>query len=91
MQTRDITARARAYTNAQRKIKEIQEKMADIKAELVAELTARETEELSAGGFTIRNTSVDSERFDTKVFKEKNPGIYETYLILSQSQRFTIT
>lgn len=71
---------------------------ADIKAEADAirnaiklELQERDTDELTAGRFIIRNTLVLSNRFDTTAFKRIMPELYKAYTKQVTSYRFSIT
>ena len=71
MSTIDITTKIE-------ELKALEELIAEAKAEaealtdtIKAEMLARDTEELQAGQYIIRWTSVLSQRFDTTAFKEK--------------------
>ena len=56
-----------------------------------AELEAREVEELEAGQYIIRYTSVLSNRFDSTAFKKVMPELYKAYTKQTASRRFTIS
>ena len=56
-----------------------------------AEMEAREVEELIAGQYIIRWTSVLSNRFDSTSFKRVCPDLYKAYTKQVSSRRFTIT
>ena len=72
--------------------------MEEIKAEadkvrnsIKAEMEAREVEELIAGQYIIRWTSVLSNRFDSTAFKKVMPELYKAYTKQTASRRFTIS
>ena len=56
-----------------------------------AEMTERNTEELIAGQYIIRWTSVLSNRFDSTGFKRVCPELYKAYTKQVSSRRFTIS
>ena len=55
------------------------------------EMLKRDTEELTAGQYIVRWTSVLSQRFDSTAFKKVMPEIYKAYLKQVSSRRFTIS
>ena len=55
------------------------------------EMLLRDTEELSAGQYIVRWTSVLTQRFDTTSFKKVMPEIYKAYTKQVSSKRFTIS
>ena len=72
--------------------------MDEIKAEadrvrnsIKAEMEAREVEELIAGQYIVRYTSVLSNRFDSTSFKKVMPELYKAYTKQTASRRFTIS
>lgn len=62
-----------------------------IKDSLKAEMAERETEELIAGNYIIRWTSVLSNRFDTTSFKKIYGELYKNFTKQSASRRFSIS
>ena len=56
-----------------------------------AEMLNRDTEELTAGQYIVRWTSVLSQRFDSTAFKKAMPEIYKAYLKQVSSKRFSIS
>ena len=56
-----------------------------------AEMLERDTEELTAGQYIIRWTSIISNRFDTTSFKKVMPDVYKAYTKAVSSRRFTIS
>ena len=55
-----------------------------------AEMYEMDIEELVAGSYIVRWTSVLSNRFDTTAFKKVMPDVYKAYTKQVESRRFTI-
>ena len=55
------------------------------------EMIKRDTEELMAGQYIVRWTSVLSQRFDSTAFKKVMPDVYKAYTKQVASRRFTIS
>jgi len=62
-----------------------------IRNTIKAEMQERDTEELQAGRFIIRWTSILTSRFDSAAFKKAMPDVYKAFLKQSASRRFTIS
>ena len=62
-----------------------------IRDSIKAEMLERNTEELQAGRFIIRWTSILTSRFDSTAFKKAMPDVYKAFLKQSASKRFTIS
>lgn len=90
MSTKDITAKVRRLKRLQAKAEELQAEITAIQDELKAELTAQDTEELHAGEYKIRFTTVTSNRFDSKSFKALYSDLYKQFTKPTSSRRFTI-
>ena len=56
-----------------------------------AVMVNRNAEEMEAGQYIIRWTSVLSQRFDSTSFKKVLPELYKAYTKQVSSRRFTIT
>jgi len=61
-----------------------------IRDQIKAEMLAQDTEELEAGAYIIRWTSVLSNRFDTTAFKREHNELYKQYTKQTASRRFSI-
>ena len=61
-----------------------------LRDEIKAEMLARETEEMEAGRFIVRWTSILSNRFDTTAFKKEHSEMYKQYTKQTASKRFSI-
>lgn len=62
-----------------------------IRDSLKAEMLNLDTEELEAGQYIVRWTSVTSNRFDSANFKKTLPEVYKAYLKQVSSKRFSIS
>ena len=62
-----------------------------IRDAIKAEMIDRNTEELQAGRFIIRWTSILTSRFDSTAFKKAMPDGYQAFLKQSASKRFTVS
>ncbi len=62
-----------------------------IREELKAEMIRLDLEELTAGAYIIRYTSVLSNRFDTTAFKRLYGDLYKDYTKQVASRRFTVS
>lgn len=61
-----------------------------LKDEIKAEMLNRNTEEMSAGRYIVRWTSVLSNRFDTTTFKREHAEMYKQYMKQTASRRFSV-
>lgn len=55
-----------------------------------AEMTARNTDEMTVDVYKIRWTKVLSDRFDSSAFKKAMPELYGQFTKQTESRRFTI-
>lgn len=61
-----------------------------LKDQVKAEMNARGVEELEAGQYIARFTTILSNRFDTTVFKREHAEMYKQYTKQTTSRRFSI-
>ena len=61
-----------------------------IRDALKEEMLRLDTEELNAGAYIVRYTSVISNRFDSTAFKKVMPDVYKAYTKQTTSRRFSI-
>ena len=72
-------------------MEEIRTEAETIRDSIKNEMIERDTEELIAGSYIVRFTSVLSSRFDTKRFKENfGEEVYKAYTKEVSSRRFSI-
>ena len=62
-----------------------------LRDEIKAELTNRNTEEVTTGKYIVRWTSVLSQRFDSTAFKRAMPDVYKAFTKQVSSRRFSIS
>ena len=61
-----------------------------IRDEIKAEMLARKTEELAAGKYIVRWTSVLSNRFDSPAFRKEYNDLYQRFIKQVSSKRFSV-
>jgi len=91
MSTNEITSKIEALKEWEALISEAQSQAESIRDEIKAEMTERNIEELEAGAYIIRWTSILSNRFDTTSFKKAHNDLYKEYTKQTASRRFTIS
>lgn len=69
---------------------ELQAEITAIEDKIKAEMTEQNVNELQVGIFKIRWTPVTSNRFDTKSFQSKYADLYNQFVKVIESKRFTI-
>ena len=88
MSINEMEGKARDYREIMAEIKALQEQADYLKAELIAEMDARQADAVAAGAFTIRYTAYESTRVDTKALK--SAGLYEQYSSKQTALRFSV-
>ena len=91
MSTIEITSKIEALRSLEELIEEAKAEAESLRDEIKSEMLNRDTEELSAGQYIVRWTSVLSQRFDTTAFKKVMPDVYKAYTKQVSSRRFTIS
>lgn len=84
-------------TNKIVELRELENMMEELKAEIETlkdtikrEMDSRGVEELEAGQYIARFTTVVSNRLDTTALKRENNAIYQRYIKQTTSRRFSI-
>lgn len=72
-------------------IEELKTEADTIRDSIKVEMLEREAEELQAGQYIVRWTSVLSNRFDTTSFKKVYGDLYKAFTKQSASRRFSIS
>ena len=90
MSTIEITKKIEALQEWEALMEEAKAEAEAIRDEIKQELLKRDTEELEAGQYIVRWTSVLSQRFDTTSFKKVMPDVYKAYIKQVSSKRFSI-
>ena len=91
MSTIEITTKIEALKEMEELIEEAKAEAETLRDEIKAEMLSRNTEELTAGQYIVRWTSVLSNRFDTTGFKKLYGDLYKQYTKQIASRRFTIS
>ena len=71
-------------------IEEAKAEAETLRDELKTEMLNRNTEEMEAGQYIVRWTSVLSQRFDSTAFKKVMPDVYKDFIKQTASRRFSI-
>ena len=87
----ELLAKIELLNRYEAMMEEIKAEAESIRNAIKAEMEAREVEELVAGQYIVRYTSVLSNRFDSTAFKKVMPEIYKAYTKQVSSRRFTIS
>ena len=90
MSTVEITSKIDALKDLETLIEEAKAEAEALRDELKAEMLSRNTEEMEAGQYIVRWTSVLTQRFDTTAFKKVMPDVYKEYTKQVSSRRFSI-
>ena len=91
MSTHELTAQIESLRALEELIEEAKAEAETLRDTIKQEMLNRDTEELSAGQYIVRWTSVLSQRFDTTAFKKVMPEVYKAYTKQVSSRRFTIS
>ena len=87
MSKNELVAKIEALNEWEAVIEEAKAEAEAIRDSIKAEMMERDTEEMTAGKYIVRWTSVLSNRFDTTAFGE----LYKEYTKQSASRRFSIS
>ena len=90
MSTIEITSKIEALKDLESLIEEAKAEAETLRDEIKSEMLNRDTEELEAGQYIVRWTSVLTQRFDTTAFKKVMPDVYKEYTKQVSSRRFSI-
>ena len=71
-------------------LEEAKAEVESLKDEIKAEMLTRNAEEMTAGRYIVRWTSVLSNRFDTTTFKREHTEMYKQYMKQTASRRFSV-
>ena len=90
MSTIEITSKIEALKDLEALIEEAKAEAEALRDEIKQEMLNRDTEEMEAGQYIVRYTSVLSNRFDSTAFKKVMPELYKAYTKQVSSRRFSI-
>lgn len=88
MTERQIINRAKKIKSLEEQKKAIEQQIDSLKAEIQDEM--KDQEVLKAGDYTIRWTTVNSERFDSKAFKANHKELFSEYVKTITTRRFQV-
>lgn len=91
MSTIEIESKIRKMQEWETLAEEAKAEAEAIRDEIKAEMMKRDTEEMTAGSFIVRWTSVLSQRFDSTSFKKVMPEVYKAYTKQVSSRRFSVS
>ena len=91
MSTIEITSKIEALKELETLIEEAKAEAEALRDEIKAEMVNRNAEEMEAGQYIVRWTSVLSQRFDSTSFKKVMPDVYKAYTKQVASRRFSIS
>ncbi len=90
MPTNDLVMKVEKLKELEELLEEVKTEAESVRDEIKQEMLTQDTEELEAGQYIIRWTSVLTNRFDTTAFKKVLPDVYKAYTKQITSRRFTI-
>ena len=90
MSTIEITSKIEALKELETLIEEAKAEAETLRDEIKTEMLNRNTEEMEAGQYIVRWTSVLSQRFDTTGFKKAYGDLYKDFTKQIASRRFSI-
>ena len=90
MSTTEITSKIEALKDLESLSEEAKAEAEALRDEIKTEMLNRDTEEMEAGQYIVRWTSVLTQRFDTTAFKKVMPEVYKEYTKQVSSRRFSI-
>ena len=91
MSKMELLAKIELLNKYEAMMEELKSEADKVRDSIKAEMDARNVEELIAGQYIIRWTSVLSNRFDSTSFKKVLPDLYKAYTKQVSSRRFTIS
>ena len=86
----EIISKIEALTEWETIIEEAKAEAEAIRDLIKAEMLEQNTEELEAGAYIVRWTSVLTNRFDTTAFKKSHGEMYKEFTKQVSSRRFTV-
>lgn len=90
MSTNDLVMKVEKLKELEELLEEVKTEAESVRDEIKQEMLTQDTEELEAGQYIIRWTSVLTNRFDATAFKKVLPDVYKAYTKQITSRRFTI-
>lgn len=90
MSERTLLNKVKKLKELEAQQKELEKQISAVQAEIKAEMTRQDKEELAAGEHIIRWTTILSNRFDSKAFRQEHSRLYKRYCKEMETRRFTV-
>ena len=90
MSTNELEMKIAALKEWEELLEEAKAQVESLKDEIKAEMLTRDTEEMTAGKYIVRWTSVLIQRFDSTTFKKEHAEMYKQYTKQTSSRRFSV-
>ena len=90
MSKNELIAKIEALNEWEALMEEAKAEAEAIRDSIKAEMLQQNTEELEAGAYIVRWTSVLSQRFDSTAFKKSHGDMYQEFTKQVSSRRFSI-
>lgn len=90
MSANELTSKVRELKELKAMAEELAAEITALEDDIKAEMTARNTDEMTVDIFKIRWTKVTSSRFDTTAFKKAMPDLAKQFTKQTESRRFTV-
>ncbi len=90
MSTNELTSKIRELKELKAMADELSAEITAIEDAIKAEMTERNTDEMTVDVYKVRWTKVSSNRFDTTAFKKAMPELHAQFTKQIVSRRFTI-
>ena len=91
MTRNEIITKIEALNEWEALMEEAKAEVEALRDSIKAEMLERDTEELAAGQYIVRWTSVLTNRFDTTNFKKTHSELYKSFTKQTSSRRFSIS
>lgn len=91
MSRNELITKIEALNEWEAVIEEAKAEAEAIRDSIKGEMLELDTEEMQAGQYIVRWTSILSNRFDTTAFKKAHSELYKAYTKQTASRRFTIS
>lgn len=91
MSQNDIISKIEELKSLEELVREAETEIESLKDALKQHMTDQGVEEMEAGTYIVRYTTVLSDRFDSTRFKKEHGDMYREYTRKSTSRRFTVS
>ncbi len=88
---KEFLEKIRTIKELEQQKKQAESEIDELKGDIKAFMDKNMTSELTVDIFTVHYTETETERFDSKAFREADEELYKKYPKSSKSKRFTIT